>query len=394
MLAVGAIFRDEYDYLLEWFAWHMVAGFKKFFIADNGSTDGTVAFLEALEDLGIVALIYQPIIVKRAQIVAYQRIAQLAMREAVESVLYIDADEFLIHESMSDGEEYRHLEKLLNDSSVGMVGINWRTFGSSGHTLQEQRPVIERFTDCADNNGSNPINGFLKSIHKIKYGVSINPHSAQVACGYKCVDCTGSEITNFVLLKDQKFIPVRHSGRTSTVVAGPLRINHYVIKSKQEFLEKKRRRGSAMKGVNFDRGEAFFAKHDFKSEKFNFPKLKLERLATEMGYLQTLLASSVLDKKLYGSLDISNSIEVKGWLVDKNKNSNDLYINIFVNDVWQERVPCGYFRSDLKEKNISATGISGFYYTHPKTLTPGDVVVVKVHANRYIFPRGGQSVVV
>ena len=80
-LAIAAIFRDEFDYLLEWFAWHQIAGFKKFFIADNGSTDGTVALLEALGDLGIVDLIYQPVLLKRSQNTAYPKQAVVEIAE-------------------------------------------------------------------------------------------------------------------------------------------------------------------------------------------------------------------------------------------------------------------------------------------------------------------------
>ena len=84
---------------------------------------------------------------------------------------------------------------------------------------------------------------------------------------------------------------------------------------------------------------------------------------------------------------------VRGWLVNENRQSDGIKINIFVNDVWQGRVACGFNRPDLKEKNISATGLSGFRYTHPKPLTAGDVVEVKVHANRYMFPARSRVVI-
>ena len=149
MIGIGAIFRDEYDYLLEWFAWHRIAGFQRFLIADNSSSDGTTALLEAFFELGLIQLIYQPVLEKRAQIAAYARLSVLALHEGVDAVLYIDAEEFLVHESLTDGEERRCLENLLEDPRVGMVGINWRTFGSSGHTIQTADPVIYRFIDHA-----------------------------------------------------------------------------------------------------------------------------------------------------------------------------------------------------------------------------------------------------
>ena len=161
-LAIGAIFRDEFEYIVEWLAWHEMAGFSTFYIADNGSTDGTRELLEALSDLGKIHILYQPIVEKQAQIRAYNRIAQLTIDQA-DAVLFIDADEFLTHDSMEEGAEYNCLKKILEDDEVGMVGINWRCFGSSSLEKQDARPVVERFQHCASDLNQNP-NQFLKSI--------------------------------------------------------------------------------------------------------------------------------------------------------------------------------------------------------------------------------------
>ena len=393
MLAIGAIFRDEYDYLVEWFAWHMIAGFKRFLIADNGSTDGTLALLEALSDLGVINLIYQPVLEKQAQLVAYQRIAQLAINEAVESVLYIDADEFIVHESMLDGEEYRHLEKLMSEPHVGMVGINWRTFGSSGHKVQTSEPVLQRFTEFC-NETEYSVNSHLKSITKVCRAKDIGPHKSNLFPGSLLIDSNGAELYGFIDGRKPGSAEVEYSSITRHVVESPLRINHYVIKSEQEFVEKKRRRGSAMKGISFDKGEGYFLNHDFDDATFIFPAAKLNRLKQEIDYVKSILNTTLFDRKLRGALDLSNSSDIRGWLVDENRQSDGIKINIFVNDVWQGRVACGFYRPDLKEKNISATGLSGFRYTHPKPLTSGDVVEVKVHANRYLFPGGGSATIV
>jgi len=389
-LAIAAIFRDEYDYLLEWFAWHQIAGFKRFFIADNGSTDGTVALLEALGDLGIVNLIYQPVLLKRSQPVAYQRLSQGAMSCGIESVLFIDADEFLVHESMTDGEEYRCLLGLLMDPKVAMVGMNWRTFGSSGHKLYSSEPVLSRFTKCCGEMELSR-NGPLKSISKLAYVTSIGPHVSVTFPGYRSVDGNGANLGGFVMYADAKAVDVQTGSALRYAIDSPLRVNHYVIKSEQEFNEKKRRRGSAMRGIGFDKGEGYFSRHDFTDATFIFPESKIIKLKQEIIRLQSLLEETAFIRRLRGALDLSNSTEVRGWLVDEHKQSSGLHVNIFVNDVWHAQVSCGFYRSDLKEKNISANGLSGFRFTHPKPLAPGDVVDVKVHANRYVFPGGGRA---
>jgi glycosyltransferase involved in cell wall biosynthesis len=391
-LAIAAIFRDEYDYLIEWFAWHQIAGFKKFFIADNGSTDGTVALLEALGDLGIVELIYQPVLAKRAQLVAYQRLSQAAISHGVECLLFIDADEFLVHDSMIDGEEYECLLRLFDDPRVVMVGINWRTFGSSGQKKQVAEPVVSRFTKCCGEMELSR-NGPLKSISRIPFMISIGPHVGVGFPGYKSVDVNGVNLSGFVMYANGHAIDVEFGSALRVAIDTPLRVNHYVIKSEQEFVEKKRKRGDAMRGIDFDHGMAYFSNHDFNDASLVFPVSKLDRLKLEMEYLHLSLESTTFFRKLRGALDLSNPMDLRGWLVDENKQSAGLKINIFVNEMWQARVSCGFYRPDLKEKNISKSGLSGFRYTHPKPLSPGDVVEVKVHANRYVFPARSRVVI-
>lgn len=390
-LAIGAIFRNEFDYIIEWLAWHEMAGFSSFYIADNGSTDGTRELLEALSDLSKINLIYQPIVLKQAQNRAYNRIAQLSIDE-VEAILLIDADEFLIHDSMKDGEEYQTLLNLLEDEEVGMVGINWRCFGSSNLSIQDPRPVLERFTYCVGD--KNSTSKHIKSISKTKFVKDYNAHSVYLSGSKKYIKSDQSQISDFITIVNGKDIETQASERrTKTITLSPLRINHYVIKSKEEYTLKKRKRGDATLGVNYDRGENFFLNHDFKEANFKFPEKKLQTLKTLINEYWNELAQSIYSKKIKGVIDVSNPEGIQGWLVDEKGNSKGLKVIIFVNSVYQESAKCGFYRPDLKEKQISTDGMSGFRYTHPAPLKSGDVVEVKVHANRYQFPQRARTVI-
>lgn len=395
-IAIGAIFRDEFDYLIEWFAWHEMAGFQSFYIADNGSTDGTLALLEAMAELGRIQLIYQPVVEKQAQLRAYNRIAQQAIGIA-DAILYIDADEFLTHESMIDGDEYRHLAQLLSRPDVGMVGINWRCFGSSGHKEHGPQPVIERFTDCCSDYQFSK-NGHIKSASKISLTKYIGPHKSDFFTS-DCfghilkVDCVGVELSGYISFEGGSPQPVENSGVTSSVASAPLRINHYVIKSEREYAEKKVKRGDVMQGVNYQRSMQYFSHHDFKDCTFIFPFDKISRLKSNMASLEDALNSTVFGKKIRGALDMSNHEGLQGWLVDESGSSKNLKINVFVNGVHQGRVACGYLRPDLLEKGISVDGLSGFRYTHPAPLKSGDVVEVRVHGNRYQFPQRAHTII-
>ena len=216
-IAIGAIFRDEYDAIIEWLAWHQMAGFNTFYIADNASTDGSTALLEALSDLGMLNLLHQPVIEKRVQLLAYNRIAQQSVG-LVDAVLFIDADEFITHESMKDGDEAKHLETILANPDIGMVGINWRVFGSSGLLEYSPEPVIERFTGCCSDTEKID-NGHIKSATKIAYANRIDVHLAQLPTSFLRVDVNGKPLTDFIA----------EAGIMKNVATSPLRINHYVI---------------------------------------------------------------------------------------------------------------------------------------------------------------------
>ena len=59
--AIVCIVKDEFDYLLEWIAYHrVVIGVDHFYIADNVSNDGTTQLLEALDMAGLITRIHFP----------------------------------------------------------------------------------------------------------------------------------------------------------------------------------------------------------------------------------------------------------------------------------------------------------------------------------------------
>ncbi|WP_227632080.1 glycosyltransferase family 2 protein [Klebsiella michiganensis] len=95
-LFVAAIIKNEMDALLEWIAYHRVVGVSGFIIADNGSNDGSRAFLDGLERLGIVTVLDFPDVVgQKPQLPAYERILR-SCSEDIDLLAFIDADEFLV----------------------------------------------------------------------------------------------------------------------------------------------------------------------------------------------------------------------------------------------------------------------------------------------------------
>lgn len=59
-VAIGAIFKNEHPFILEWLAYHQCLGINNFYIADNISTDGSSELLAALDTIGLINRIPYP----------------------------------------------------------------------------------------------------------------------------------------------------------------------------------------------------------------------------------------------------------------------------------------------------------------------------------------------
>ena len=91
---IGAIFKNEGPYILEWVAYHRALGIDRFFVADNGSDDGSSEFLAALDRAGVLDHI-PPGYARPAAAAA--RLCRDLRRHGAQAdwIAFIDADEFL-----------------------------------------------------------------------------------------------------------------------------------------------------------------------------------------------------------------------------------------------------------------------------------------------------------
>lgn len=216
-LAVCAIAKDEGVYFREWLDWHIARGVEKFYIYDNGSTDGTREILQPYIDRGIVEYVEFP--GRKKQLAAYDD-CLLRHRYHTRWLAFIDIDEFIVplrHNSIP--EFLKPLE------GAPAVEINWLVFGSNGEIKKTDLPVMERFT--RHSLGEHPLNHHVKSIvDPRKIYNMIGCHEAARISG-KAVDSHGQ--------------PVKISFRDREPRQDIIRINHYAVKSKEEFIEKQNR---------------------------------------------------------------------------------------------------------------------------------------------------------
>lgn len=233
-LAMCAIAKNEGPYLQEWIEYHRIQGVEKFYIYDNASEDNTKDVLQPYVDKGVVEYIFFP--GQKMQLKAYKDCVRKHKRDS-KYIAFIDLDEFIVpvkHKTIPD-----YLESLGKFSGVQ---INWIVYGSGGAKTRTDGFVIERFRDHSL--PEHKLNHHIKVIVNPRRILRFFSAHRPVILGIY-IDSNGKK----ALKSFWKRPPV----------TGEIRINHYAIKSYEEFLEK-RSRGRAR--FNRIRGLGFFEKYD------------------------------------------------------------------------------------------------------------------------------------
>lgn len=233
-LSVVAIVKDEAPYIEEWLEFHRLMGVEHFYIYDNGSTDGTLILLNKQPDVYIIPWHKFP-----GQRAAYAD-ALATFATASEWMAFVDADEFLYSPQRRDLKEV-----LRTYDQYSGVAVHWVIYGSSGHKTYENKPVLDRFEKR-----SKEVNQHVKTIvHNIPgkpVYTGYNVHSFTCKRG-KIVDENGKRLRGNYALQP---------GGTADI----LRINHYHVKSEEEYREKcKKKRADAGTARDFD---TLFPAHD------------------------------------------------------------------------------------------------------------------------------------
>ena len=216
-LAVCVIAKNEGPYFLEWIEWHLRMGVEKFYVYDNESKDNTKEILAPYIERGIVEYIYFP--GYRRQLAAYDDCFS-RHRYDTRWIAVIDMDEFIVPVKNSSLTDY--LEKLENFPAVE---INWLVYGSGGARRRLPGTMMERFKKHSLSD--HYLNRHVKSIVNPRrvYNM-IGCHEASRIDG-KAADSCGRE--------------VKISWRDREPNHDVIKINHYAVRSYEEFIEKKAR---------------------------------------------------------------------------------------------------------------------------------------------------------
>ena len=216
-LAVCAIAKNEGPYFKEWIEWHRAKGVEKFYIYDNESTDGTREVLAPYIESGLVDYTYFPGYKK--QLPAYDDCLE-KHRFVARWIAFIDLDEFIV--PIKDKTIQDFLNRFENFSAVE---INWLIYGSNGQKVKSSGTMMDRFKCHSLPN--HLLNRHVKSIvNPRRIFTMIGCHEAARISGYT-VDSHGELIKkNFREREPQQDV---------------IRINHYAVRSYEEFVEKQAR---------------------------------------------------------------------------------------------------------------------------------------------------------
>lgn len=323
MISIAAIIKNEQPYILEWLAYHMVLGINKFYIADNVSSDGTSELLYYLDKCKIIKKFHHPTENNTPpQLAAYSRM--ISNIDKKEWVAFIDADEFISPKNLENG--LKDLTPLLDDQKNGAISLNWAVYGSSHSILPGNELVIERLTWRGVE--AHPVNKHYKSIVRISdvQSVGHNPHAFKINPDKSFIMPNG---------KSQE----KCDGISNETDWSVIRLNHYVIKSRSEFINKKLARGRATTTKeNLGRNMDFFKNHDLNSLEQPMPlwfinkvknkvkdihqKLKSNgfELITNENPINFYRTQNEMGKGIIDSLTLANKkIHLRGWAVDSNK---------------------------------------------------------------------------
>jgi len=217
------MYRDHAEYLREWIEFHRLVGVDRFFLYNNESSDDHREVLAPYIEQGVVVVHEWPTPASVERGVPWNLIGAFddclaKHRDDSRWITFIDIDEFLFS---PDGTQLRELLHGYEDYSG--VSVTRLDFGSSGHETQPAGLVIESY------------------LHRRSYGDGELEWTKSILDPKRTVRCENAHVFDHIdgwgvdVNKDP--VPRPPPGPIP-VHLEPLRINHYLTKSEEEYRRK------------------------------------------------------------------------------------------------------------------------------------------------------------
>lgn len=246
--------KNEGPYLLEWIAYHYALGIDHILLVTNDLDDGSELLLQKLHDHGVVTfkdvtdLPVGDSIGRRAHKAAFN---EKTLHDH-DWVLVLDIDEFLVLKNHNNIKDF-----ISGFEHCDAVVLYWRLFGSSGKVEAEpDKLVIETFTGALSIERTPTDN--IKAISKVKSLKGLGAH----ICTYNHDEVTISNANGELLLNKVPCNEVRKNVYHNPLAVEPnfenAQVNHYAIKSVEDYLSKQ------VRGVALTRVSGSNPKNNFK----------------------------------------------------------------------------------------------------------------------------------
>lgn len=266
---VYSAMKDEGPDVLEWACYHRLIGFNEVLIYTNDCVDGSDNLLDALQDIGLLQH-------RRHSIAGKNLPAQEAAATLIQSdhayleadwAMWIDADEFVLPIKYPDVQA---LISALEAVNADAIALPWRNFGTSEHIsvpdglvlesflmTSRSRKRMERTFKCLFRTGDHIERLYIhKPIWRvgtdIKFlGPDLSPLPKELASQMKPNQ------------RPKELLPKVFNGKNYAA-----RVNHYAVKSYEQFLLKRTRRsGMGNKGRFSDKYLNRFDYNEVKDER-------------------------------------------------------------------------------------------------------------------------------
>ena len=246
-IAITSIQRDRNPWIVEWLAFHLLAGFEHFYLYCHKSGDGLTQTLQRLAR-------HYPITVyaidgdDRPQLAAYRHAIGQHLA-GVEWMAFIDGDEFLFPTAQPS---MRAALAPYAGQPLSALGVYWLCYGSNGHVQEPPGLMLENYP-----RHSAPDFGPNRHIKSILRGGQAARDVAPGWCSHFFQTGAGTvdELLRPIagpMLEDPAQQPsYRH-----------FRINHYVTQSQDYFRRSKQAMGAADRGPGVVRPDHWFSGHD------------------------------------------------------------------------------------------------------------------------------------
>ena len=234
-VSICLIVRDDHRYIEEWISYHRLIGIDHFYITDNKSQPPLKSILQPYIDQGLVTYRYDTR--DRPQHLVYNECLKAHGKDN-KWIAFIDSDEFLVLKKNRNIKEF-----LRNYEKYGAVAVNWYLFGSNGYK-KRQKSVINSYKKrlCFSTHS--------KVIIRPNRCLSICVHRVQRHTpGYYTVyeDFTrrrGGQRANVKLKrKISNIAEVIQRKSQKNPRTNLIQLNHYFLRSKQDFKDKLKRGG-------------------------------------------------------------------------------------------------------------------------------------------------------